>query len=253
MLRVTASGQRRHVARIAKGPEDMAAARALRAATFGLNARDVDPFDETCIQVLIEDRRTDRLVGCFRMLTMSGGSEIRRSYSAGFYDLGRLERHTAPMTELGRFCVLPGARDPDILRAAWGAVTAHVDAHSVQMLFGCTSFRGTDPAPYKGAFALLAQRHLAPPDWAPQRRAPQTVPLAQGQGAPDARRAAQALPSLLRSYLAMGGKVSDHAVVDPVMNTLHVFTGLEIAAIPEARKRLLRADAQMLDVRPAAG
>ena len=39
----------------------------------------------------------------------------------------------------------------------------------------------------------------------------------------------------------MGGWVSDHAVIDARMNTLHVFTGVEIAAIPPARKRLLRA------------
>jgi len=38
----------------------------------------------------------------------------------------------------------------------------------------------------------------------------------------------------------MGGWVSDHAVVDNDMNTLHVFTGVEIGAIPPARKRLLR-------------
>jgi L-ornithine Nalpha-acyltransferase len=50
------------------------------------------------------------------------------------------------------------------------------------------------------------------------------------------------MPPLLRSYLAMGGWVSDHAVVDRDLNTLHVFTGLEIRAIPEARaRRLLRA------------
>ena len=34
----------------------------------------------------------------------------------------------------------------------------------------------------------------------------------------------------------MGGWVSDHAVVDRQMNTLHVFTGLEIAAIPRPAK-----------------
>jgi hypothetical protein len=39
----------------------------------------------------------------------------------------------------------------------------------------------------------------------------------------------------------MGGWVSDHAVIDRQMNTLHVFTGLEIAAIPPNRARLLRA------------
>jgi hypothetical protein len=47
----------------------------------------------------------------------------------------------------------------------------------------------------------------------------------------------------LRTYLLMGGWVSDHAVVDNDLNTLHVFTGLEIKGIPASRKRLLRATA----------
>jgi putative hemolysin len=49
------------------------------------------------------------------------------------------------------------------------------------------------------------------------------------------------MPPLLRSYLAMGGRVSDHAVVDHRLDTLHVFTGLEVARISPGRKRLLRA------------
>ena len=36
------------------------------------------------------------------------------------------------------------------------------------------------------------------------------------------------MPPLLRSYLALGGWVSDHAVVDPGLQTMHVFTGVEI-------------------------
>jgi putative hemolysin len=58
---------------------------------------------------------------------------------------------------------------------------------------------------------------------------------------PDARRGLPLIPPLLRTYLAMGGWVSDHAVVDRDLNTLHVFTGLEIGAIPPARARALRA------------
>ena len=61
---------------------------------------------------------------------------------------------------------------------------------------------------------------------------------------PDVKLAMLRMPPLLRTYLIMGGWVSDHAVVDDQMNTLHVFTGLEISAIPPARKRLLRAVAQ---------
>jgi L-ornithine Nalpha-acyltransferase len=49
------------------------------------------------------------------------------------------------------------------------------------------------------------------------------------------------VPPLLRTYLLMGGWVSDHAVYDRQMRTMHVFTAVEIAAIPPARVRLLRA------------
>ena len=59
----------------------------------------------------------------------------------------------------------------------------------------------------------------------------------------DERRALQQMPGLLRSYLAMGGWVSDHAVIDRDLGTLHVLTVVDIAAIPPARARLLRADA----------
>jgi putative hemolysin len=51
----------------------------------------------------------------------------------------------------------------------------------------------------------------------------------------------QSMPPLLRTYLAMGGWVSDHAVVDRDLGTMHVFTGVEIGKVPPARARLLRA------------
>ena len=51
----------------------------------------------------------------------------------------------------------------------------------------------------------------------------------------------RAIPPLLRTYLAMGGWVSDHAVIDRQMNTIHVFTGVEIDRVPVARARALRA------------
>jgi putative hemolysin len=119
-----------------------------------------------------------------------------------------------------------------------------VDADGVEMLFGCSSFAGTETARYLDAFAVLRDRHLAPARWLPQAKARDVFRFARGRAAPrapDARRAMTRMPPLLRTYLAMGGWVSDHAVVDRDLGTLHVFTGLEIAAIPPARVRALRA------------
>ncbi|HBV53616.1 MAG TPA: ornithine-acyl-ACP acyltransferase, partial [Rhodobacteraceae bacterium] len=84
------------------------------------------------------------------------------------------------------------------------------------------------------AFTILRQRHLAPRRWLPRVKAPQVFRFARLlRRTPDAKLAQLRMPPLLRTYLLMGGWVSDHAVVDSHMNTLHVFTGLEIAAIPE--------------------
>ena len=47
------------------------------------------------------------------------------------------------------------------------------------------------------------------------------------------------MPPLLKTYLSMGAWVSDHAVVDLNMKTLHLFTGMEISKIPKSRKKFL--------------
>ncbi|MBR9762608.1 MAG: GNAT family N-acetyltransferase [Rhodobacteraceae bacterium] len=234
----------RYAARIAISPEDIRAAQHLRALCFlgDADLPDADQFDQVCAHILVEDQRDGTLVCCFRMLPLAAGAEISRSYSAQYYELSGLESFEGPMVEMGRFCIHPERRDPDILRVAWGAMTAYVDRNGVEMLFGCSSFKGTDAAAYLDAFAMLKEKHLGPKRFLPRVKAPKVFRFAQKlRRKPDVKRAMLGMPPLLRTYLLMGGWVSDHAVVDPKMNTLHVFTGLEIGAIPPARKRLLRA------------
>ena len=121
-------------------------------------------------------------------------------------------------------------------------MTAYVDENDVELLVGCSSFKGTDAQEYFDAFAMLRDRHIAPKRWLPRVKAPNVFRFAARlRQKPDLKQAQLRMPPLLRTYLMMGGWVSDHAVVDEQMNTLHVFTGLEIKAIPPARKRLLRA------------
>jgi putative hemolysin len=146
------------------------------------------------------------------------------------------------MVEMGRFCLHPEKHDPDILRLAWGAMTRFVDQAGVKLLFGCSSFQGVEAEAYLDSFALLQARHLAPQRWQPRVKAPEYFRFSGRlqRHAPDPARALQKMPPLLRTYLMMGGWVSDHAVVDRDLGTMHVFTGLEIGAIPPARARLLR-------------
>jgi putative hemolysin len=227
--------------READGAADVAACQALRAAAFRDGASDEDAFDARCRHVMVEDEVTGRLLCTYRLLPLGGGREIGRSYSAQFYDLSALEAFDAPMAEMGRFCLRPDVQDPDVVRMAWGAMAQVVDEEGVGLLFGCSSFHGTEAREYGDAFALLRARHLAPPRWRPLVKAREVVRYAARlRRKPDMRRAMAAMPPMLRSYLGLGGWVSDHAVVDRDLGTLHVFTGLEIARIPPGRARLLR-------------
>lgn len=240
----------RYVARLATG-NDIVRAKMLRHHCFfeqpGLTARpgglDHDPFDVLCDHVIVE-AEDGQMVCAYRVLHVPDGIAMANCYAGQFYNLNLFRRSVAPMLELGRFCVRPDIRDPDVLRIAWGMLARLVDQGGISMLFGCASFPGIDPSRHTKGFDLLAARHLAPPDRRPGKGPVDVHPFADLARPVEDMRAAQAvIPPLLKTYLAMGGWVSDHAVIDPEMNTLHVFTGVEIAAVPPHRARALRAAA----------
>ena len=224
----------RYRARLGESAGDVRAAQALRHLAFhGSEGLDQDAFDLRCQHLLVENDQ-NQLVACCRLQVFGAQDDLHASYSAQSYDLTLLAQFAGPKLELGRFCLQPGIKDPNILRLIWGALTVILDGQGVTLLFGCTSFSGADPALHALALATLPA-HVAPPHFAPAPRARERVALPTGQGDP------LGLPPLLRSYLAMGAWVSDHAVIDRAMNTLHVLTALPVAQVPQARARALRA------------
>lgn len=232
----------RYRVRLAETPGDLARARALRARLFRgrTGAADGDGFDRLCRHVLVEARATGEIVCTYRLLDLCDGSRINDSYAAQFYGLAPLGDFAGPMVEMGRFCIAPEARDGDVLRLAWGAMTRIVEAEGIEMLFGCSSFHGTDEAEFLDAFALLKARHIAPRKWMPRVIAPDVFRFARAlRRKPDVKKALKVMPPLLRTYLMMGGWVSDHAVRDRDLGTLHVFTGLEVGRVPAKRRRAL--------------
>ena len=230
-------------ARMAETATDILACQRLRQKCFfGTEGIDQDRFDGLCKHLMVHDAH-DGLIATARVMLLPSGEMIGDSYAAQHYDLAGLAGHRTPIMEVGRFCIAPSAQGADVLRLAWAVLTHLVDKAGATVLFGCTSFQGIDPRPYGASFTRLLQRHQAPPGLRPRARAKEVIPFAtmpEGGTAP--------LPPLLRTYLAMGGWVSDHAVVDRHMNTLHVFTCVELDKIPPVRARALRTLAQGIAV-----
>ena len=245
----------RLVARLAQGRADMARVMAFRQAAFPRRSGpEEDAQDALSAHVMVESAAGDRLQGYFRLMLFGWGAGLEQGYAARFYDVGPLSGYARPIAETGRFCLAPGGVHPDVLRLAWGAMTRLVDEGHAGLLVGCTSFRGADWTQHRAGLALLAEAHLGPVAHRPLRKAAEVVDYPALAGPLTDRRAAlAALPPLLRTYLAMGGWVSDHAVVDRDLDTLHVFTCVEVDKVPRARAASLRAVAGQGDPFGQAG
>ncbi len=242
----------KYSARLAASEKDVRKTQILRSKFYDIltddSALDSDMFDAKCKHVLIEDIETGELHACYRFMYFAKGSHIDTSYSAQYYDLSRLKTYEQPMIEIGRFCVSTDVQDYEPYRVAWAYLTAYIDQNDISLMFGCSSFYGIDAEKYTDAFALLNDRHLAPEIWKPLVKSGEVIVFSNyliGRK-PVLKKANKNLPPLLRSYLGLGGWVSDHAVVDRKLETLHVFTGVEVKAIPAARVRVLRSHAKAL-------
>ena len=233
----------RYRARYASSQIDVLAAQSLRYQCFNLSNKDeidVDDFDTLCQHVLIENLETEKLICCYRILSFESGKNISSSYSSQFYDLKVIESFTEPMIEVGRFCIDPEVNDPSVVLTAWAAL-AHIVYHSqTELLFGCSSFEGIEKEKYLDSFGLLRDRYMAPHHLRPKIKAPKVFRYSKDLiYKVDKKKALLNMPPLLKTYLSMGAWVSDHAVIDLNMKTLHLFTGMEISKIPKSRKQFL--------------
>lgn len=220
---------------MAQTPADVAACQALRHVCFyGCAGLDADVYDADFEHVMIE--RAGRLVGTLRLRVLPDGADFSETYTGSFYEFGPI---CGPTLEVGRFCLQTDGGALDSLQQAWASITRLVDLHGVTHLFGCASFKGLNPALYADAFAQLLEGHQGTLKIAPKDIDNKALSAISAKPYDKLRAFAQT-PQLLRTYLGLGGFVSDHLVIDHVLGTLHVFIGIEIAAIPVARAASLR-------------
>lgn len=230
-------------ARIGRSCDIMQSALDLRRRVFVPHAlSDQDAFDHLSLHGRVTDTRTGQTQVAFRVRVLPYGMDLGTTYTGQSYDLTPLRALKGPFLELGRVCQSESSADPTAnpmaLRLAWAAMGALVDRHDASLLIGCTSFQGANPTSHSAALGYLRSHHLGPPALRPKQASTSAIDL------PTAKGTRRDIPYLLQSYLSLGGWVSDHAVVDTALDTIHVFTGLRIADIPPSRKTRLRALAQ---------
>lgn len=240
----------KYTVRLARDDADVRAAQRLRyqvfVREFGAQAAnidsaqlDADQFDTFFDHILLVDVASDQVVGVYRILRGSVARETCGFYGANEYDLSVFETHPRAVAELGRSCIAPDHRGGMALHLLWAGVADYVAMHKLEILFGVASFRGTDPRAYDHALSHLHHTYQAPDDL--RARALPSGALAMdilGADQVDRLTAMRQMPSLVKSYLRLGGRVGRDAFVDAAFNCIDVCMVMDTAQLSAKHQAL---------------
>ena len=205
-------------------------------AEMAAGRRDFDAFDDVCDHLLVIDPKSSDpfgVVGTYR-LSRRESPKFRTFYSASEYDVGLIAAFPGRVLELGRSCVDAGYRTKSTMQILWGGIAGYVFTHGIDLMFGCTSFPGTDPAKLAEPLSYLYHNHLAPTDLRPRALPDQFIEMNRLPAEQlHARRALAALPPLIKGYLRLGGFVGDGAVIDHQFNTTDVCVIVQTALVTD--------------------
>ena len=209
--------------------------------------RDEDAFDACCDHLLVvdltkeDDRRrhgvrpSPKVVGTYRVLRQDIANRHQGFYTAGEYDIAPLltaKSGSHSFMELGRSCVLSPYRTKRTVELLWHGLWTYVREHKIDVMIGCASFEGTNPAEYAMALSFLHHNAMAPPEW--RCRAHNRLHVSMNMIPKDAvntKAALKEMPPLIKAYLRLGAFVGDGAVIDHQFGTTDVLIVLPVEKI----------------------
>ena len=195
--------------------------------------RDFDKFDEVCDHLLVVDRsvHTDDgqplVVGTYRLMRDVDAARVGGFYTSGEFDISKMLEGNAGMRflELGRSCVLKSYRNrTTTMQLLWKGLLAFVARFSIDLMFGCASFAGTDPDAIALPLSYMHHFYAMPANVAVRARPEIFVPMNRiAKDAIDPKEGLRACPPLLKGYLRAGAFIGDGAVIDRQFATIDVF------------------------------
>jgi len=208
---------------------------------------DKDPYDAICDHLLVVDRnethgregwaraRRTNVVGTYRVLRQEIAQRSLGFYTASEYDIEPLIAAKSPryrFMELGRSCVLRPYRTKRSVELLWHGLWTYIREHKVDVMIGCASFEGTDPAAHAMALSFLHHYAMAPAEWRCRAHAHLHVPMGiLPKSQVDVKAALKAMPPLIKGYLRLGAFVGDGAVIDRQFGTTDVLIVLPVEKI----------------------
>lgn len=103
---------------------------------------DVDEYDFQCDHLVIQEKKTQRIVGTYRF---NSSLYTDNFYSSREFALDRLLKHDGIKIELGRACIHKDFRRGAVIALLWKGIADYMNLSKAQYLFGCGTIKTKNP------------------------------------------------------------------------------------------------------------
>lgn len=240
----------RYAVRLAKTEEDIRKAQSLRYFIFNVelgegldsshsNRLDADRYDLQCDHLLVVDRKSEQIIGTYRMQDYEEARKHHGFYTAEEFSLSKLpDVMLNNSVEVGRACIRKDHRNGRVLYLLWRGIAKYMKIKSARYLIGCCSINSTDPREGWAVMDYLVHNNYVDKTYSlvpqPAFDCPnRNYDTAGGEGWHNVE-----LPQLFRLYLSVGAKVISKPALDMNFKTIDYLIIVDVTKLDEQTRAL---------------
>jgi putative hemolysin len=218
----------------ARNPNEIAEAQRLRYKVFAeemganiesIDGLDQDGFDPFCDHLLIRESINHQVVGTYRILNPTMANEAGGYYSAGEFDISRLQNLFPRMVEAGRACVHRDYRNGSTITMLWAGLAKYMQMNRYEYMIGCASVPMADGGHMAASlYNTLQEKYLSPPEYRVFPHCPLPMEALQKNLEVDC-------PPLIKGYLRLGAYICGEPAWDPDFNSADMLVMLPLSRI----------------------
>ncbi|MGQ0793867.1 MAG: GNAT family N-acetyltransferase [Deltaproteobacteria bacterium] len=205
---------------------------------------DIDRFDFIADHLIIVDKRSDEVVGTYRLISSNFSNTF---YSESEFQIDRIKADKRGKLELGRACVHRDYRNGAVITLLWRGIVEYMKGVGAKYLFGCSSVNTTNLIEIGLIYEYMKGLYLSADEFRAHPRGKYRVDPMDRYAAAfekfDIKMEAieDLIPPLVKMYLKAGARVCGEPALDRKFKCADFLTILDMELLDKSFERKYRA------------
>ena len=186
---------------------------------------DDDGFDEYCDSILVIDKKNGAIAGTYRVATLKtmNGHEFKCEEE---FDIDNIKADPEGVVETGRAVVHGDYRNGGVISLLWEGLFKYAKENNCRYIIGTASLHGTDPSVHRKCLSVLKAKYIEQKFHIRARKN-------SYEYYDDTDGTFNDIPSLLKTYLLFGSRVSSNGYIDYEFNSCDVLIVVDMQNLNE--------------------